>query len=145
MGLDAYFIVKFTDDTPKEVRDKFEVFHDSEVHGNGYNRWQHYHEMAYFRKFFKLQDLIERESREHLTFDKYYFRVSKSTLKDIYFDIWNEMNRHDMPQDDVNHWDYYIDSPYADTLGELESAEGQIFDMMKYFDFIEDVFYYASW
>lgn len=147
MGLDAYILAKFKEDAPEDIVNKFKTFHDDEIYGDGYNRWRDYKEMTYFRKFFLLQDLIERECREHLTFDRYYFRVPKDKMKDIYFDLYFEVNCYQFPNfdDTEDLWDYNIDSEYAETLGELVSAEQQISVVMKYIDYIDDIFYYASW
>lgn len=147
MGLDAYILAKFREDAPKDVVNQFQTFHDDEIYDSGYNHWRDYKEMTYFRKFFLLQDLIERECGERITFDRYYFRIPMDKMKNIYFDLWNEVNCYPAPGfDEVeNLWDYNIDSEYAESLGELVSAEQQISVIMKYSDYIEELFYYASW
>ena len=145
MGLDAYFVAKFKDNTPKEVLDKYEVFHED--YDDDDNPLKGLLEVGYFRKMWGLQDLIENECHEGLSYDHYYFNVPKDALTDIYMYLWNLTVRKPWPT--VESWeqlyDIPIDNGYFDTYGELNEAERGVFKIVEIKDYIDKLYYYASW
>ena len=147
MGLDAFFIVKFKEDTPKEIYEKFDLFHDDGYYDNN-DIFKGYREVAYLRSCWDFQDYLQSVCGEQLTFDKYYFHVSEDEIKTVYFDLWNAKIKYDVPRDDDGtewFWDDVFDCDFASTLGEIYIEEAQVFDLTRNLEYIDDIIYYASW
>ena len=147
MGLDAFFLAKFKDNTPQEQIDKFDKFHFDDPEENENDPLCGLAEVGYFRSMWGLQRLVEDICCKNLNYDKYYFEVTLEELTDIYMYIWRLDTRTSLPE--VDSWEDYYDIPvksdYFESYGELQEADLVISDILRTSKYIDRLYYYGSW